>query len=77
MAGLVNHAVSLAAQAQEVIVLADHFSARPREVQRERGHAAAQVIHLKDQVIRQVRMLAPDHPAHAQRRQARTCVPKC
>ena len=62
--------VSLEAETQEVVVLGDDLAGRAREIDLEDGHIAAQVIHLEDQVIRQVRVLAPDDPADTQRRQA-------
>jgi hypothetical protein len=43
----------------------DHLGARTGEVQRDRGHAPADVVDVEDEVVGQVRGIAPHHPAHA------------
>src|SRR5690606_33080639 len=66
-AGLVRAAVALAAQPQEVVVLAGDLPAWPRKVEREGGHIPAQIVHAKHQIRGQFLLVAPDHPTAAQR----------
>src|SRR5208282_4775259 len=42
----------------------------PGEVDGEGRHLAAEVVHLEDEILRQVLRVAPDHPARAKRREA-------
>ncbi len=63
---LLDLAVAFHAQTQEIVILRDDLSAGPREVQRKGGHVAAQVIDPENQVIGQVLLVAPDHPADPQ-----------
>ena len=65
LAGLLDRAVALLAEAEELEVLQDDLGAGPREVQRERGHVTPEVVHVEDQVVRQERRPAPQHPADA------------
>ena len=67
--GLLDPRVALTAQPQEIVVLRDDLATRPAEVQREGRHVAAEVVHIEDQLIGQFRLVAPDDPADAQRRQ--------
>ena len=53
--------VTAAAQAQEVVVLTDHLVSRPGEVQGERRHVPAEVVHPEDQILRQKVGVAPHH----------------
>ena len=53
-------AVSVEAEPQEVVVLTDELVARAREVQRERGHVAAEVVDVEHQVLGQILLAAPD-----------------
>ncbi len=58
-------AVAGAPQAQEVVVLPHHLVSGPREVEREGRHVAAEVVHVKDQIGGQLRLVAPHHPPDA------------
>jgi len=58
-------AVSVEAQMDQVVVLPDHLGAGPREVKRVRFLGAAEVMKLEDQVLGQVRAVAPDDPSDA------------
>jgi len=55
--------VSHEPESDEVVVLADDLAARPREVQGERGHVAAQVVHVENQILGEVGGFTPHHPA--------------
>ena len=66
-----DFAVALFAEAQEVVVLADDFAAGPREVEREGGHVAAEVVDVEDQLFGKIVLLAPQRPANAQRRETK------
>ena len=66
-----DFAIAFFAEAQEVEVLADNFSAGARKVERECGHVAAEVIHVEDQLLGKVVLLAPKRPADAQRGQTK------
>ena len=57
--------VARATQPQEVVVLADDLVARPGEVQGERRHVPAEVVHPEHQVLGQVIVTAPHHKADA------------
>src|SRR5690606_26572190 len=50
---------------EEEVVLQEALRARAREVQRERGHLAAEVTHLEEEVLRQPLLFAPHDPADA------------
>ena len=63
-------AVTFLAETEEVVVLAGDLAARPREVEGEGGHVAAQVIDVEDQVFGKILGFAPDHPPDAEGRQA-------
>ena len=54
--------VPRATEPNEVVVLRDYLIPRPREVERERRHVAAQVVDVKDQIFREIFMRAPNHP---------------
>ena len=70
VAGGVDAAVAVTAETQEIVVLGDGLAAGAREVQREGGHVAAEIIDVEDQVLGEVLLLAPDHPPAAQGREA-------
>ena len=67
--GLLDPAIALAPETQEIVILGDDLAAGTREIQGEGGHVAAQVIDPEDQVLGQLLGIAPDHPANAQGRQ--------
>jgi len=52
LTGLVDAFVSLAAVAQEVVVLCDDLSAGPREVEGEGRHLSAEIVDVENQVFR-------------------------
>jgi hypothetical protein len=66
-----DFAVTLFAEAQEVVVLAYDFAAGPREVEREGGHVAAEVVDIKDEFFGKVMFLAPESPPNTQRSKAK------
>ena len=65
LASLVDGAISGLAQPDEVVILGDDLARRPREVDGQGGHGAAQVIDVEDQIGIEILKLAPDDPAHA------------
>src|ERR1022692_1918552 len=65
LASLMNGAIARLTQADQVIVLGDHLAGRPGEVDRQRGHGAAEVVHVEDQFRMQIRSLPPDDPPYA------------
>ena len=70
VAGLVNLAVAFAAETQEVIILCDDLPPGAGKVQREGRHVAAKIIHIENQIRRQIGLLAPHHPTGSERREA-------
>ena len=58
--------VAVTAQADEVVVLGHDLTGRPREVDLEHGHVATQVGDMEDEVVGQVLLVPPQHPAHPQ-----------
>ncbi|CAM5337525.1 hypothetical protein SCALM49S_06220 [Streptomyces californicus] len=74
---LLDRPVALVPEAQERVVLRDHLRPGPREVARERGHLAAQVVDPEDQLLRQRRRRPPQHPADARVDRARSRGPTC
>ncbi len=68
---ILDFAVAFFAEAQEVVILADNFSTGAGKVERERGHVAAEVIHVEDQFLGKVVLFAPKRPADAQRGQTK------
>lgn len=60
---LLNPAIALGAQAQEVVVLGDDLGARTGKVQREGRHLAAEVVDAEHQVLGQRLGVAPDDPS--------------
>src|SRR4029077_4108708 len=69
--GVLDSAVAFETEAQKIVVLADDLAGRAREVQREGRHVAAQIVDVKNQLFRQIRTIAPYHPADTERRQAK------
>ena len=63
--GLLHSAVAVEAEPDEVVVLRDDLVARPREVQRERRHVAAEVVHVEHEVVGQRLGVAPHDPPDA------------
>ena len=57
--------VTLAAQADEVVVLRQHHRGARGEVQRERGVGLAEIVLVEDQVLGEVGLLPEDQPADA------------
>src|SRR5262249_55912633 len=51
---LVDAAVTIPSEPQEVVVAGDDLSGRPGEVDLEHRHVAAQVVHVEDQVVGQL-----------------------
>jgi hypothetical protein len=49
--------VAFETQSEKIVVLADYLTGRTRKVQREGRHIAAQVVDVKNQLFRQVRMV--------------------
>ena len=64
-----NLAVAFSAQPYEIVILRDHLPARPREVQGEGRHVAAQIVDPEDQLLGQVRLCRARSPSHAQGRE--------
>ena len=52
------------AQMDEVEVLRHHLGSRPGEVHADRWHLAAEVVDVEAQLLRQIGLLSPQHPAH-------------
>src|SRR6266480_5296631 len=65
LASLLNARIAGPAEAEEVVVLGDDLVAGTREIQGEGGHLAAEVVHVKDEIIGQLVFVAPDDPADA------------
>ena len=61
--------VSFPTQAHEIVVLCDHLTRRPREVQREDPHVAAQVFHIGNKFFREISGFTPHDPTTTERRQ--------
>lgn len=57
--------VAVEAQVDQVVVLSDHRGPRPREVERVRLFRAAEIVQLEDQLLGQVRLIAPDDPSQS------------
>src|SRR5208282_470357 len=68
---VLNFPVAFKTQPEKIVVLADDLTGRTREVQRKGRHIAAQIVDMEDQIFRQVRVVAPHHPADAERSQAK------
>jgi len=62
LASLVDSPVARLSEADQVVILSDDLAGRPREIDGERRHGAAEVIHVKDEVRVQIRCLPPDDP---------------
>src|ERR1700722_7617060 len=54
-----NFAITLLAEAQKIVVLADNFSSGPRKVERKGRHISAEIVDVEDQLFRQIVLLAP------------------
>ena len=65
--------VSLKAEPQEVVVLGDDLPGRAGEVDLEDGHVAAQVVDMEHQIVGQLGVVPPDHPADAERASPNLC----
>ena len=52
------------AEVNEVEVLRHHLGSRPGEVHADRWHLAAEVVDVEAQLLRQIGLLTPQHPAH-------------
>ena len=58
--------VAVPTQAHEVVVLRHDLAGWPREVDLEHRHVAAQIGDVEDQVVRELRRVPPQRPAHAE-----------
>src|SRR5215211_5160743 len=62
---LLDAPVALEAQPEKVVVLRHDLRARTREVQGECRHISSEVVHPKDEILRQGLRISPDGPADA------------
>src|ERR1700683_4186947 len=69
IAGVLDSAIAFKPQSKKVVVLANDLTRWTRKIQRKGRHVAAEVVDAKNQILRQVRVIAPYHPAHPERRQ--------
>ncbi len=67
---LMDARVALSAQAQKVVILGHHLATRPREINTECGHITSEIVNMENQLVWQVFLAAPNHPAHARVHQA-------
>ncbi len=63
---LMDPAVAVLAEPEEVVVTGDDLAGRPGEVDLEDRHVAAEVVHVEDQLIRELGGIPPDDPARAE-----------
>src|ERR1700677_5185886 len=71
VAGVLDFPVAFKPKPEKVVVLANNLPGRTRKIQRKSRHIAAQIIDMEDQLVGQVRGVAPYHPTHTERCQAK------
>src|SRR5579862_478349 len=62
--GVLDSAVAFETEPQKIVILANDLTGRTRKVQREGRHIAAEIVDVENELFRQIRMIAPYHPAH-------------